>query len=231
MIYLAAQRILDAGGRLCAVEVLARWRQTREAPAVGLASLLADPLDRRWAAVDQLVLCRLLSGLPRLAVPLHINASPWCLLDPVWFRRWAVLLRRVRAGNPAGIVVEVPETLDAAPEQIDGMIARLHSLGCRVALDDLGEHRATFARLARHPWDLCKLDWRPGSCLRHGSLPDAVAAGHARGAMVCVEGVETAEDIREAVAAGAGLLQGYAIHRPAPLADAVFDQQLAIIAR
>ncbi len=113
--------------------------------------------------------------------------------------------------------------------QAQRTISRLSDMGCRIALDDFGSGYTNFTYLNRVKVDKVKID--RAFVLELGKS-DAAKADQARkiiksmvelagtlGMGHVVEGVETAEELREIRAAGATLVQGYLFGRPMPAED------------
>ncbi|WP_380168867.1 EAL domain-containing protein [Jannaschia sp. R86511] len=113
-------------------------------------------------------------------------------------------------GGPDRLVVEVLEHVVLDAQVLDGLSA-LIGAGYRVAADDWDgcSSRDPLIRVC----DVVKIDM---AAVGRVALPRLVARAHALrpGITICVERVEDAEDVALAVAAGADLLQGYALHRP-----------------
>ena len=119
-----------------------------------------------------------------------------------------------------GVLVEVTETVaigDSAAAELDA----LRAMGLRIALDDFGAGFSSLGALRRLPADVVKFD---RSLLPDGARSDAqarfysnlVAAIRGLGFQVVAEGIETEAQRMLAANAGADLLQGYRIGRPAP---------------
>ena len=111
------------------------------------------------------------------------------------------------------LVVEVLEGVDDSPEVVAG-VTQLRGRGYRIAIDDWegGGDRVRLLALA----DYVKIDLEAVTAAR---LPSLVAEARvlAPGAVVIVERIEDADDLRTAVEAGADLLQGF--HLAWPLLD------------
>jgi PAS domain S-box-containing protein len=163
-------------------------------------------------------------GLAAGGHPVEINLSADSLGDPDLFGYVAREL--AAAGADASLIVlELTETaLLANEEAACGFLQQVARLGCQVALDDFGTGYGGFRYLKRLPVDFLKIDVE---FVR--DLPQDVASQHVVHAVVnlargfghrtVAEGVEderTLELLREY---GVDLAQGYAIGRPAPLAD------------
>lgn len=167
------------------------------------------------------------------AVSFAINFSAQSLND----EGFAELLLEKVAGsgmNPGVFCFELTENAAiASMERARSLIGRLRELGCGVALDDFGTGLSSLSYLRQLPVTMLKID---GSFIRDilkdprtESMVRAIAQ-MARGMSITTvaEYVET-EEIRTRVATlGVDYGQGFAIGRPAPLADVLSELPLLV---
>lgn len=147
-------------------------------------------------------------------VPLFVNLHPHELADPALLDPPESL----RAIAPR-IVLEIGEcarlsSIDAASAAID----RLHTLGFRIALDDLGAGYATLRWMSQLDLDFVKLDRALiadiDACPARSSLVQSlVRFAHQRGQRVVAEGVETEQEAAALTGIGCDLLQGWLFGR------------------
>ncbi|MFN8075635.1 MAG: EAL domain-containing protein [Kineosporiaceae bacterium] len=162
----AVESVRDlATGRLLGLEVLARWRHpvAGDVPARTFVALAED------AGLGPLLGSRVLAeALARLAgevgqepPSVSVNLSALQLRDPGCADLIAEGLARAGAA-PQRLTLEVTERVIDAVEHAgsDGMqtLRRLRELGCRIALDDVGEGPSSLTMLTRVPLDAVKLD-------------------------------------------------------------------------
>jgi diguanylate cyclase (GGDEF)-like protein/PAS domain S-box-containing protein len=125
---------------------------------------------------------------------------------------------------PAALMVEVTEgalNYDYAP--VRAAFEQLRARGVRVAIDDFGTGFSSLARLQGLPVDVIKLDRafvtdvdaRPEA---RGMAAAILQLGHAVGARVIAEGVETEDEAATLLALGYTLGQGFLFARPMPIA-------------
>jgi EAL domain-containing protein (putative c-di-GMP-specific phosphodiesterase class I) len=182
-------------------------------------------LDRvmRQVAEQALTTASVVSLLQGRRFTVSINVEPGQMRAGSAFLRWLVD-RSTR--THADVVVEVTEREGAAGwvEEQSLALELLRRGGLGLAIDDLGAGASRAHLLAGHDWTWVKLDkglLRPGTrsdiVLRH-----TIAMLRELGTKVVVEGVETAEQLDLARAAGADLAQGHLLGEPMP-ADAVLE--------
>ncbi|UJR84725.1 GGDEF and EAL domain-containing protein [Sandaracinus amylolyticus] len=199
---------------IVACEALCRPRLERYAsPAALFAAAAASDVVWEIGRLVRSVATEPLRRDPSL-VPLFLNLHPHELADPTLVDPEGEL----RALAPR-VVLEIGEcarlsSLDAARATID----RLHTLGFRVALDDLGAGYATLRWMSELDLDYVKLDRTliadlDGSAARRTLVQALIEFAHQRGQIVVAEGVET-EAERDALAGlGCDLLQGWLFGR------------------
>jgi diguanylate cyclase (GGDEF)-like protein len=155
-----------------------------------------------------------------LGGPLWINVSGRQLEDPAFPA--AVARALATHDMPAEtIALEVTETaLLRDPATVNRALDNLVGLGLRIAIDDFGTGYSSLARLATYPLDRLKIDRAFTARLdRDPTNPivaGAVHLGHALGAVVCAEGVESAAQLRALRALGADQAAGFLLARPVP---------------
>lgn len=188
-IHVARQPILDAGQRVFGYELLYRAAATDTACVTSVdqasARVIADAMQGIGFDV-------LTDG--RRA---FVNLSAATLLADL-----------SGVFDPAQVVLEVLESVQATPEVVD-MCRSLHERGYDIALDDYVPGSAATALLpfAR----FVKLDVL---ALRPGQLTATARRLAAQGLSVVAEKVETTEAFEQARAAGCSLFQGYHFCRP-----------------
>ena len=213
----AVQPLVDLERAVVAgYEVLAR-----PAPhlGVGPAPVFAAAAEDDGALVDLHVVA-LAAARPLLAdLPpdtfLTVNVDARALASP------RVLAELLAWGDLGGLVVEVLE--ERWPDDHGLVLTSLDALraaGALVALDDVGAAWAGLSRVLEVRPSFVKLDRHLVS--RLGRDPAVEAAVRAVGDMadtldawVCLEGVETREQLAAAVRLGVPLAQGYLLGRPA----------------
>ena len=107
----------------------------------------------------------------------------------------------------------------AASEDLDEIIEQLMELGIVLSLDDFGEGKTSLGHLRRLPVRQLKLDRElvRQACNNETDriiFTSVVDLGKGLGLEVVAEGVETVDQMRTVVAAGAELVQGYGLFRP-----------------
>jgi EAL domain-containing protein (putative c-di-GMP-specific phosphodiesterase class I) len=124
--------------------------------------------------------------------------------------------------TPERLIVEVTEdTLVRHGEAIDSTLAGLRERGVRFAVDDVGAGYSGLSQLAVLRPTYLKLDRAlvrgvdqdPRRMALMRSLADYA---NATDGLLVAEGVETAEELAHVHAAGAALVQGFLMARPAP---------------
>lgn len=188
------------------------------------------PLADRYGMmrhVDDLVLeeaGRALAGHPDLALCVNISSRS---LDSSELRHRVEALRERHGFRPEQLCLEITET--AALENLLQAVDQLRALrkaGFRLALDDFGAGVASFGYLQQLPVDVVKLDGRfvrdlannPSSRVIVRSL---VELANIRGITCIAEGVQSHLALAELRRLGVVHAQGFALHRPEPLADAL----------
>ena len=211
-------------------EVLLRLRD-EDGNLVGPGAFL--PAAERYnlaPAVDRWVVSHLLqylashyrrdAGLPRC---FFINLSGATLNDENFDDHLRALLRDTGL-PPSLLCFEITETaaianLSRAIDFIDAIRAE----GCRFALDDFGSGLSSFAYLKTLPVDFLKIDGGFVRDITRDPMDRAIVEainriGHTVGLQTIAEFVEDEATRQELVRLGVDYAQGYALHRPEPLA-------------
>ncbi|MBP1819186.1 EAL domain-containing protein [Mycobacterium sp. OAE908] len=205
--------------RVVGFEALARWPMFATMTASNVfsfanASRQADILDQQ--CIDAAVRAALHSALPRGSL-LLINTEPAVAHIP-------------RATHPSlneacerfQVAFELTERhLLTHPKALLEKVAAIRSDGIAIAVDDVGAHPDSLAILDIVDPNIVKLDVsviQKSERLDKAKILTGVLAHHERsGALIIAEGVETDEDLEQALAMGAGLAQGYRFGRARPL--------------
>ena len=124
-------------------------------------------------------------------------------------------------GRPDVVVEFTERALTRDPAGLLRTVGRVRALGFGVAVDDVGAEPASLALLPLLRPDVVKLDLRLVQQRPSADVAAIVAAVGAEaertGCAVLAEGIETPEHLRQALALGATLGQGWLFGRPGPL--------------
>ncbi|MGI9147541.1 MAG: putative bifunctional diguanylate cyclase/phosphodiesterase [Chloroflexota bacterium] len=218
-----------ATGAIGGVEALVRWQH----PQRGLVP--PDefiPLAEQTGLIKPLSLWVLNAAIAQLRawrqsgmhVPVAVNLSMLNLHDPQLPDVVADLLERY--GVPADeLILELTEShLMADPERSLDILARLRTMGIRLAVDDFGTGYSSLTYLKRLPVNELKID---RSFVRHlvtdendaAIVRSTISLGHDLGLSIVAEGVEDEATQDHLRALGCDLIQGYYISRPLPVAQ------------
>ncbi len=205
-------------------EVLLRW----DHPELGRLSpeLVLETAERadRVGDLNRWIIDNALRDLGSLQLAddddftLAVNASPAELESAELIPN----LRRALAETglpPQRLIVELSERIVAAGDDLSDIIAQLMELGIVLSLDDFGEGKTSLGHLRRLPVRQLKLDRELVRQACNNEIDriifrSVVELGHGLGLEVVAEGVETADQMRTVVQAGAELVQGYGLFRP-----------------
>lgn len=156
------------------------------------------------------------------AARFSINLSGATLADPALldFVREQLAVQGVAPGMVCFEITETAaiDSLDAAAD----LVGRLRGLGCRIALDDFGCGMSSFAYLKRLPVDCVKIDGgfvkdmlsEPVDYAMVEAIHHIARRMGLRTVAEFVEDQATADALRRL---GVDYVQGYGVHRPAPL--------------
>ena len=119
----------------------------------------------------------------------------------------------LRAAAAFRLTFEITERgLLTNPRALLRKVAALRSLGFAIALDDIGSHPDSLALLDVVAPDIVKLDMglvqRQPDRMQARTVAAVIAHHERTGAVICAEGIETAEHLDQALAYGATLGQG-----------------------
>jgi len=237
--YMVCQPIValckDGDGLPAQYEFLLRMRDREGGEVLPMAFLPAAERYHLMVRIDSWVVdavMKLLGAFSQLPGDsgIVINLGGTSLADPGFVD---FLERRLAsAAIPANrICFEITETSAISNlRTIRGAVRRLHTLGCRFALDDFGSGLSAFGYLKELEIDYIKID---GSIVRNMATSELDAAmvraindiGHAVGVRTIAEFVETPEVRERLVALCVDYGQGYCIARPRPVEELLASYQ------
>lgn len=199
----------------------------RDGVAVRADAILGLAEGERREALERL--CRTLHvrnhhamGLP--GMQLFFNADPGFTAGDVEHLAWMLAEEGIA---PEIVTCEITEQA-GSDARLRALAGELRAAGLRVAVDDFGAGHSTAARVRALRPDTVKVDakWFRSVVARSDALrllPTLFARLSDLGCSILVEGIETPRQLIAAAEAGADLLQGYLLARPA-LAGTVIDE-------
>jgi diguanylate cyclase (GGDEF)-like protein len=221
---------LRSGAGRTTVEVLLRLAEPGAPLLAPGAFMPAAERFQLMPRIDRWVITRALDWMRDHAFDgdvqrVAVNLSGQSVADAA-FRRWLVdLLDRTPPAMRGRLTLEITETVAIRRlEEAQSLMHELRSRGVRIALDDFGAGSSTFSYLKHLPVDDLKIDGQFVRQLRHDALDQAavrsfVAVARAVGLGTVAEFVEDEQTLAMLAEIGVDFVQGYAIHRPAPLAS------------
>ena len=222
---LVAQPIIAVRGRrVVQHELLLRLRDETGALTAPGSFLRAAEQCGRVEAIDRWVIRQGIAVATRTGQPVAINVSAVTLSRPGVSDDVERELRFCGA-DPALITFEVTETAVMSDERAAGaFLTRVRKLGARVALDDFGAGYGGFRYLKHLPVDVLKIDVEfvrdlPRDAPSRHVVEAIATLARSFGLETIAEGVEDLDALDVLEALGVNYAQGYAIGRPAPLAE------------
>lgn len=214
-----------ADGRVWGVEALLRWRRDGASIPAGdfIAFAEESGLVRQFSP---LVLGLLRADLERLkasgaeALRVSVNLSVRQLQDPELADQ---LAPGPEPSALASLVLEARESV-CLPDHAQALatLQQLGRQGAEICIDDYGTGYSNiqllrglqprYVKLNHHVLQICGGDAQGRRILR-----SATAMGHALGALVVIEGIETAAQRELAAEVKADLIQGYLLAEPMPI--------------
>jgi len=155
---------------------------------------------------------------------LNFNVSYHQVLDPDFLPLMRQTLARHKMDGK-NLVAELTETnYNESPATLQTFIEACRDLGIRLALDDFGTGYSSLELLLKHPSDIVKLDrslMKEMAYSKNSSdfISSIVYSCHKFGKKVCVEGVETDQELQTVLEAGCDYIQGFYFHRPMEISD------------
>ena len=209
-------------------ELLCRWSHegTNISPAVFIPILERTQQIRavgRWIFEQAVIHAkRIRRTNPNFS--LNFNVSYHQVLDPDFlpFMRQTLARHKMDGKN---LVAELTETnYNESPATLQTFIEACRDLGIRLALDDFGTGYSSLELLLKHPSDIVKLDrslMKEMAYSKNSSdfISSIVYSCHKFGKKVCVEGVETDQELQTVLEAGCDYIQGFYFHRPMEISD------------
>ena len=127
----------------------------------------------------------------------------------------------------SNIVLEINELKTISLKKMKDFSVKYKKLGCLIALDDVGAGESNLERIPLIMPDIMKIDKNLIQDLGKSFYCKQVVASIIElasnlGALVVIEGVETAKDINHVAAFGAHLIQGYYLGKPSLLSTEFF---------
>ena len=164
----------------------------------------------------------------RIAGRLFLNLLPQTLLEWTSLADWLGTQLEASRIDPHDVVLEITEHgLAADDKRLAAAVRPLRSLGCDIAIDDLGAGSSGLKSWAEIRPDYVKVDRYFVSGIerdpvRAEILRSLVDIGRVTGCRIVAEGVENAEQCALVLDLGVDYLQGYFLGRPSriPLAEA-----------
>lgn len=126
------------------------------------------------------------------------------------------------------LIAEMTEScVDERPDRLLHFVELCNELGIQIALDDFGNGYSSLRMLLQYPSSIIKLDRTLlaemiGSADKMSFILSIVYACHQFGKIVCMEGVETAEQASLIQESGCDLIQGFYYYRPLEI-DAIYE--------
>jgi diguanylate cyclase (GGDEF)-like protein len=216
-------------GRVTGVEALVRWKH----PQLGmLPPMEFIPLAERTGLIRPLTFAVLREALRQnrewleqgLVLPVAVNVSARCLLDPTFPDRVANML--AESGVPASqLELELTEsTIMTDPDRALQILRALAAQGLQLAIDDFGTGYSSMAYLKDLPVTQLKIDRTFVTGMAEDSQDDAIVRSSLELARnlnltVVAEGVETPEVWDRLNSLGCATAQGYFLSKPMPAGD------------
>lgn len=124
--------------------------------------------------------------------------------------------------DPKRLTLELTESYLIQNEaSVTPALNHLRSMGIRIAIDDFGTGYSSLGRLHKLPTDIVKIDRMFVSSLKNGSynysfVQSVIRLCHNAGITVCMEGIETQEELSNVNNLYADTFQGFYVSRPLP---------------
>ena len=209
-------------------EVLLRWTYKGEAisptcfiPILEQSGLII-PVGK-WVFKQTALLCQRLQAVAP-GLRLSFNVSYTQIIDDT-FQEYIKSALEVYQIPGRCLGIELTESRsDEMPEALSKFVNKCRNMGILFILDDFGNAYSSLQLLLRYPVDMIKLDRSLvlEAVSDHEKL-DLVAsiiyACHRFHKQVCVEGVETAEDLALMRQSGCDYIQGFYFYRPLEVED------------
>jgi EAL domain-containing protein (putative c-di-GMP-specific phosphodiesterase class I)/CheY-like chemotaxis protein len=217
-LWMAYQPIVRRDGEVLGYEAFLRCEEPM-LPNPGAVLKAAERL-RRTHDVGRAVRDLVASEVPRDADEsslLFINLHREDLLDPMLYLANAALSRIARR-----VIFELTDRASLhGVSDVESRVARLRSLGFRIAIDDLGAGEAGLSTITQLEPEFVKLDISVVRGVhrdptKHRIVQSLVDVCHGMGKLVIAEGVESAEEQSALLSVGCDFLQGYYFGRPSP---------------
>jgi diguanylate cyclase len=213
------------GGALGGLEAMLRWND----PDRGLLlpetflphiehSLLMEEIGE-WVVTE---VCRQTTAWSTRGFSPRVSFNiPARQLRRLGFAEFIVVTARRHGTDLTRLAAEITETSPVDLEEVLPTLTALRDAGVALSLDDFGTGYSSLARLRAMPFTLLKTDRTfmagvPGDRVAEELLEGIIALGKTLGLRVIVEGVETADQLRELQRLGCRIAQGYYLGSPAP---------------
>lgn len=162
---------------------------------------------------------------------LFLNVHPKLLVSVTTHCRMFERILHLSSVPIPQVVIEILENAIKEESQLLEAIANYRDCGYKIALDDFGSQNSNFDRLWKLAPDFVKFD---ASLIKQAQtdtkvrrvLPKLIEIAEELGAQVIIEGIENETQRKLALDAGATLLQGYFLGRPAAATE--WNKQLRI---
>jgi EAL domain-containing protein (putative c-di-GMP-specific phosphodiesterase class I) len=159
-------------------------------------------------------------------LPVAVNVSLMQFLDGDIAHDIEQVLREYGLARGALHIELTESVLMTRPEPALETLRRLRAAGVCISLDDFGTGFSSMSYLKQLPLDAIKIDQSFVRDVdrdeRSASICGALLTlGHGLGLKVVGEGVESQAQYEWLAAHGCDQVQGFGIHRPAPLAEAI----------
>lgn len=219
-------QVIAKTGQIFGGEVLLRWKyQDQNVPPAKFIPVLEQtglivPVGK-WIIIQSLRACReILKIMPEFR--LSVNISYLQIVDQSFI---TFLQKALSAyGIPGGsLVIELTEThSDTMPDHLKYFIGECRKMGISFALDDFGSAYSSLRLLLQYPAELIKLDRTlmqeiTESRDKMNFIMSIIYACHKFGKRVCVEGVETREELEIIRRTECDFIQGFYFYKPLEL--------------
>lgn len=222
--------VQEDGTPCCGAEALVRWNSSvlgfvSPEDFIPLAEYLGliNPIGE-FVLEQAAKRCKYWNDMGHPNYKVNVNLSVVQLLQNDIIKKIKKVLDETRI-NPHNLTLEVTESLAINDmEHMKRILSEIKSLGVKVALDDFGTGYSSLNHIREMPIDVIKIDRCFIEHLGEDDFSDAFVKmvnelANTIGVKVCVEGVETKQQLDVACDMRVSMIQGYYFGKPMKIAE------------